>query len=161
LVGALPVHGLLLGVEPLAAHAVQAAVLAEVDVPGVVDLLEDGLHHPLVPGLRGADELVEGEAHALPGLAEDAADAIGVGLGRLAGAGRALGDLVAVLVRAGEEEHPLTLHPVTARHGVARHRGVGMPDVGDVVHVVDRRGDVLSMLAGMLSLLPDPYNSLI
>src|SRR5438093_12926565 len=69
-VRALAVDDLLLRVEALAAVAVPSAVLAEVDLAGVVELLEDGLHHHLVAGLGGADEIVVGDAAPGPGLPE-------------------------------------------------------------------------------------------
>src|SRR5215472_5450994 len=58
----LAVDDLLLRVEALAPVAIPAAVLAEVDLAGVVELLEDGLDHALVARLRGADEVVVGDA---------------------------------------------------------------------------------------------------
>src|SRR5262249_60956416 len=58
MIGTLAVHDLLLRVEPLAAVAVPAAVLAEVDLARVVKTLQDLLHDLLVPRLGGPDEIV-------------------------------------------------------------------------------------------------------
>ncbi len=104
MVGTLAVDQLLLGVEALAAGAVQAAVAAEVDVAVGVDAAEDLLHRADVVGVGGADEVVVAEPAGVPGVAEDATDAVGVGLRVSPAAAAACGDLVAVLVGAGDEE---------------------------------------------------------
>ena len=75
-------------------------------------------------------------------LAEAAGDAVGERLGRDAGVGGRLLDLLAVLVGAGQEAHPAAVEPREPGDGVARQRRVGVPDVRHVVDVVDRRGDV-------------------
>ena len=121
-VGALAVHDLLLGVEALAAVAVPAAVLAEVDLACVVELLEDGLDHRLVARLGGADEVVVGDTEPPPRLAEGAGDLVGVRLRRHARGGRRLGDPVPVLVGAGEEVHAVAAQAPVAAHRV-RHDG--------------------------------------
>jgi len=141
-VGALALDDLLVRVEPLAAEAVVAAVLAEVDLPRVVERLEDPLHHLLVPRLRGADEVVVRDAEAPPGGAERGRDLVGVGLGRHPGLRRRLGDLVAVLVRAGEEVHAVAAQAPVAAHGVGHDRRARVPKVRARVHVVDGRREV-------------------
>ena len=52
------------------------------------------------------------------------------------------GHLLAVLVGAGQEEDVVADQPVPAGQGVGVDRRVGVADVGRVVDVVDRRGDV-------------------
>ena len=80
--------------------------------------------------------------------------AVGLLLGGDAGLLGRLGDLQAVLVGAGEEVGVVAEQAVPAGQRVGDHRGVGVPDVGRVVHVVDRRRDVepvghrLSLRAG-------------
>ena len=54
------------------------------------------------------------------------------------------GHLLAVLVGPGEEEDVVADQPVPPGQGVGVDRGVGVPDVGRVVDVVDRRGDVVA-----------------
>ena len=70
----LPVLELLLGVERLAADAVPALVLAEVDVAVRRDLLPELLHERLVVGIGGADEAVVVDVELRPRLAEARAD---------------------------------------------------------------------------------------
>ena len=55
--------------------------------------------------------------------------------------------LLAVLVRAGEEEHVMPLQPVPARQHVGGGGGIGMAQMRRAVHVIDRRGDVEGLFA--------------
>ncbi len=141
-IGALAVHDLLLGVEPLAAVAIPAAVLAEVDLARVEETLQDLLHHFLVPRLGGADEVVVGDAQPPPRLAEDRRDLVRVGLRRLPGRGRHLGDPLAVLVGAGEEVHAVACEAAVAAHRVGHDGGARVPEVRARVDVVDRGREV-------------------
>ena len=109
MIGALAVDQLLLGVEALAAGAVQAAVAAEVDVAIGVHAAEALLHGADVIVVGGTDEVVVAEAAGVPGVAEDATEAVRIGTRALAGGGGGGGDLVAVLVGAGDEERLVPL----------------------------------------------------
>ena len=141
-VRALAVDQLLLGEEPLAAPAVEAGVLAEVDVAAVVHQLEDALHRGHVVRVGGADDVVRFHGQVRPGLAEGGGEPVGVLARGLAGLGRGLGDLLAVLVGAGLEAHLVTAEPAEAAVGVGDDGRVGMPQVRHGVDVVDRGGDV-------------------
>ena len=55
---------------------------------------------------------------------------------------RRLLDLLAVLVRPGQEEHLAPFEPRPARHHVGGDARVGVADMGSAVDVVDRRRDV-------------------
>ncbi len=59
--GALPVEELLLGVVILARDAVEARVGRQLDVPVVVNALQELLHHGVVAGLGRSDEVVVGD----------------------------------------------------------------------------------------------------
>src|SRR5262249_31771765 len=133
---------LLLGVEALAADAVLAPVLAEIDLAGVPQGLQDLLHHRLVARLGGPDEVVIGDAEPPPRFPEGGRDLVGVGLRRHPGLGSGGGDVVPVLVGAGEEPHAVATQPVIARHGVGDDGGVSVAQMGARVHVVDGRGEV-------------------
>ena len=91
-----------------------------------------------VVGVGGADEAVVGEARGLPGGAEDGADPVGVGLRLFARGGRRLGDLVAVLVGAGQEVRVVAALPVEARERVADEDRVRGAEVRLGVDVVER-----------------------
>ena len=141
LAGALHELGLLLVL--LTADAVVALVLARVDVAVVVELLQEFLDVALVPLVGGADEVVvrdvdRGEQR-LPRLVDEL---VGPLLRRHAVRGRGAQDLLAVLV--GAREHPRVVAglAVPSREHVGCHLGVGVPDVGHVIHVENGRGDV-------------------
>ncbi len=133
----------------LAADAVVALVLARVDEPGVVEALQEDLDALLVAGVRGADEVVVGDVDGLeqrlPALGDEAVGAgLGGGVVRRGGAE----DLLPVLVGAREEPGVVAALAVPAGEHVGGDLGVRVPDVRDVVHVEDRRGDVEGLAAG-------------
>jgi hypothetical protein len=97
------------------------------------------MHALFVARLGGADEVVEGEAHAPPGLAEGGGDLVGELLRRDARGGGAALDLLAVLVGSGEEEGVVAQQAVAAGEHVRDDGGVGVADVRTRVDVVDRR----------------------
>ena len=47
-----------------------------------------------------------------------------------------------MLVGAGEEVDPAPLHPAEPGDEIGRDGGVGVPQMGHVIHVVDRGGQV-------------------
>ena len=83
-----------------------------------------------------------GDLHALRQIAKALRDLVGKGLRRHTGSRRGLLDLLAVLVGAGQEAHPPAVEAREPGEGIAGQRGVGVADMGHVVDVVDRRGDV-------------------
>ncbi len=102
--GALAVHEL--GGEPegLVGHAVPALVGIEVDVPLVVELLDEVARHLGMAGRGGADEDVVADVQLLPHVGEMGHHAVRPLLGRDVVALRGARDVLAVLVGAGEEE---------------------------------------------------------
>ncbi len=128
----------------LAADAVRAGVAALVDLALVEQVLDELLHPGGVPLLGGADEVVVGDLQVLPerlpGLLHQLVapllrgDAVGL---------RGAQDLLTVLVGAGQVPHPLAALAVPAGQYVARHGGVRVAQVGAIVDVVDRGGDVV------------------
>ena len=123
----------------LTRHAVEALVQAELGVAVVVDLPQEGLHRHAVAVLGGPDEVVISDPEAFPGLDVTRRHGVHPLLGvHPVGLGRP-GDLVAVLVGAGEEEHVVADEAVPPGQGVGDHHRVGVPHVGLVVHVIDRR----------------------
>jgi len=168
-VRAAAVDELLLHVKPLATDAVVPLVVSEIDVSRVMHLPQNPADIFHMVRVGGPDEIIVGHGQLRPESAELGADLIGVCFRGDAGLLRGFCDLVAVFVRSGHEKGPVSGQAVVAGKHVGDDRRVGMADMGRCVDVVDRRGDVvgsfhdriLSMRAGMLSLLPDPYNSLI
>ena len=129
---------LLLGVEGLAARAVPAFVLRGVEVPGRLNARDDRFHALAVPRLGGADEIVVPDLELLPELVVAPHDAVGQrDRRRSLGRGRFL-DVLAVLVGAGQVARVLPSQAVEARGDVADDGRVDVPDVRQVVDVVDR-----------------------
>ena len=148
-VGALAVDKLGLGPEALAGGAVPAVVFSLVDVAVVVHFPEnalDALHMILV---GGADVAVVADVHQLPQrldavLALD--DVVHELLRSDAGFLRLLLDLHAVLVGSGEKHHVIALQPLVAGDGVRCDGAVGVPNVHVSRGIVDRGGDIESLL---------------
>src|SRR5688572_17057961 len=51
-----------------------------------------------------------------------------------------------MLIRAGEEERIAPRKPLEPRVRIANSRGVDMPNVRTVIHIVDGRGDVADLI---------------
>jgi hypothetical protein len=133
---------LVLHLEVGAARAVPALVEPEVDVAVVVHALQHLLDLGLVGLVGGADEEVVGR----PEARHQGLEALGVEVRELLGLKplgvRRVGDRLAVLVGAGEEEHVLAALAHVAREHVYGDRGVRVAQVRLGVHVVDGSGDV-------------------
>jgi hypothetical protein len=148
-VGALAVDKLALRPETLAGLAVLALVGALVDVAVVVHLLEDLLNGRNMIVVRRADEAVVRNIHELPQVenslfaADDVVDKL------LRGHARVLClvlDLLAVLVRSGQEHDVVARQALVARHRVGRHGAVGVADVELIGRVINGGGDIESLL---------------
>ncbi len=133
------------GLVLLAADAVRALVTALVDLALVVQILHELLDPGRVPVLGGADEVVVGDFQVFPeGLPRLLDQLVGpllrtdpVGL-------RGAHDLLTVLVRACEVPHLLAALAVPAGEHVPSNGRVGVAEVGTIIHVVDRRRDVVA-----------------
>ena len=99
--------------------------------------------------------VVVADVELLPHLAEPCAGDIGL-LERChsIGLGGAL-DLETVLVSAGEEKDIVAEKSVPASEGISSDGRVGVPDMGDVVDVIDRRSHI-ERIGHSLRLRPAP-----
>ena len=128
--------------EGLARRAVQALILALVDVALIVQLPEDLLDGLDVALVRGADEVVILHVHQLPEVLDARDDLVDIGLWGHASRGGLALDLLAVLVRAGQEEDVVAGLLLEARHGVGGRRAVAVADMQIIAGIIDRRSDV-------------------
>jgi len=130
--------------ERLVGRKVPALVLPLVYITGVGDAADDLGHRILVAGFGGADEVVVRDLEGLPQgvIARD--HAVGE-LNRFDAllAGRLL-DLLPVLVGAGEKTNIGAREPFVTGKDIRHNRCIDVPDVGHVVDVVDRCGDVVA-----------------
>ncbi len=133
----LALHQLFFGVKTLTAKTIMAPVLSEVDVPRIVDLLQNLPHDFLVVGIRSSDKMIVGDSASVPSRAKDRADAVGVGLRLHAVFPSSLGNLVAVLVRPGKKERLFPLLLVVTLERIGDYRRIGMAQVGLRVDVID------------------------
>ncbi len=137
-----------LGEERLVAHRIPALIAAEIDVPPLLQALPQRLGRRQMARFGGADEVVVGELHRLGEIAEIPRHRIGERLRLHARGGGGFFDLLTVFVGAGKETHVVSVQPHEPRQGVAGDRGVGMADVRLIVHVIDRRRDVVRSFLG-------------
>ena len=96
-----------------------------------------------VPRFGGADEVVIGEVHQRREFTKIARHAGGEFPRRHAGRRRRLLYLLTMLVGAGQEAHIIAVEPLETSDDVARKRRVHVTDMGHIVHVIDRRRDVV------------------
>jgi hypothetical protein len=135
--GAQPVDEVGLALELLAADAVQARIDVLVDVPLVVDPLQELLDEPLVALVGRADEEVVLGIYLPRKLAPVLDDVVDVRL-RIETLlpGDAL-DLPGRLVRAGQQDGLVAPLAMVSHERNARDRRVGVPDVRRRIDVVD------------------------
>ena len=140
MVGALAVDELVLGLERLAAEAVQPGVDVLVDVVAAVvpDALEELLDEGLVALIARADEEVVGRVHAPRQLLPGADDPVGVRARLEPLLRRDARDLVRMLVDARQEVRLVAALAVMPDDDVRGDGRVRVPDVRGRVHVVDR-----------------------
>ena len=92
--------------------------------------------------LGGPNEVVVANSKQLPGISKSNAGLVGLfERGDPVLFGAAL-DLQAVFVSAGEKHRFVAQETMPAGEGIGVDCGVGVPDMGNVVDVVNRRGDV-------------------
>ena len=141
-VGAIAVDQLLFRQIALAASAIEAAVFIEIDIPQVIYLLQNALHHGHMGRIGGADEMIGLNVEHGPGLAEDGADPVDVFPRRDILAFRRFDDLVAMFVGARLKPHRVPAETPEPAVGVGDDRGIGMAEVRLCIHIVNRRGDI-------------------
>ena len=141
-VGALAVHQLAFGPEGFAGGAVFALVGPLVDIPLVIEGLENLLHrfHMVIVG--GADKAVVGDVEELPEGLEAGDDFVHILLGAHPGGLGLFLNLLAVLVRPGEEQNVVPGEAFIAGHGIGGHGAIAMADVQVIRGVIDGGGDV-------------------
>ena len=82
------------------------------------------------------------DAQLVPQRAENGGVAVHQFFRRDARFGGGAGDILAVLVGAGQKRYVVALHALETRHGVRDQSGVGRAHVRPRVGVIDRRGQI-------------------
>ena len=133
------------GPERLIRRAVPALVGRVRQLAVIVQLGEGGLDDLHVARLGCPDEVVVRDVQRGPERLEMRHHLVDERLGRFAGRGGGLRDLLAVLIGAGEQEGIIPPRSVKADQAVGGDAGVGVADMRGGVHVVERRGDVVGL----------------
>ena len=139
---AIAVNEIGLVVIGLAGYAVVPRIRTLTDPAVVEDGLHERLHRRDVSGLGRANEIVVADVQQFPHFTKAGARAVGLfERSDAVGFGRTL-DLETVFVGAREKEGRVASKAMPPGQGVCRHRRIGVPDMGHVVHVINRSGDV-------------------
>jgi hypothetical protein len=99
------------------------------------------LHSNDMPLIRCAHKIVIGDVQHLPELPELRDNRVAILLLEYTLFRSDALDVLAMLVRAGEEEHVIPHQTVIARQNIGSDRCIGVTNVWDIVHVVDWRRD--------------------
>ena len=133
--------------ERFAGRAVPSLVFRLVDVALIVQLLENLLHALDVAVVSRADEIAVINVHQLPQILDARDNLIHILFRRDALFLRLALNLLAMLVRAGQEIDVIACQLLEARHRVRRRGAVGVTDVQVAAGVVNGRSDVKRLLA--------------
>ena len=125
----------------LVRHAVPAVVAALIQVAGLLHALPQILHGMMLARLGGADEVIVGDLELAPKLLEVRSLAVGPLLRRHVVLGCGLGDLLAVLVHAGQKLDVIAGRAAIACLNIGDDGGISRAQVRIGVDVVDRRRD--------------------
>ena len=127
----------------LLTHAVEAGVALLVELAAVMELLQHGLNHALVPRVRGGGPAVVADVELVPERREMPGDSIDKHLGTESGFLGTLLHFLSVLVHAGEEKNLTPVQPLKPRHDISQHFFISVPDVRRRVGVINGGGDVV------------------
>ena len=136
-----------IGEVGLVRHAIPTVVAALIQVAGLLHALPQVLHGMMLARLGGADEVVVGDLELAPKLLEVRSLAVGPLLRRHVVLGCGLGDLLAVLVHAGQELDVIAGGATITGLNVGDDGGISRAQVRIGVDVVDGRRDKERRLA--------------
>ena len=130
-------------------NAIPTFVGTLVQVALLVQIVPKLLHRFGVARLGGAHEVGVRDVEHFPRVAEGRLHGVAPFLRGHALAGGGIGDLLAVLVHAGNKSNVVAVHALVARHGVGGNGGVSSAQMGRGIHVIDRRRKRISSLGHM------------
>lgn len=125
--------------ELFAADAVEALLLAQVDVAIGFDPLVELIDDRLVPWSGGSAKAVVLDVELLPEIFEAADDLVTVLLGRSLMLFCGALDLLTMFISARDHQRWAPLQSLVSAQGIQRHSGVSTTDMGDIIDVVQRR----------------------
>jgi hypothetical protein len=117
-----------------------------VDLSTIVEILKNLLDRFLMPNLCGSDEVVIRDSQSLPERLEAFDHFITVSFWIHASILGGFFHLLAMLIRAREEKNLIALQPFVTSKNVSGDRGIGVADMGNIIDIVDRGGNVEGLL---------------
>ena len=137
------VHYLGSCIESLALSAIEAVILAQIDVALVIELFEDLLHLALMVLIRRADKAVVRCVDEIPKSLDLSGHIIDKFLGCLARDRSSGLDLLAVLITSCLEVHVIAVRPFISGDTVRQNDLIGISDMRLAGSVGDRCCDVI------------------
>ena len=128
--------------KALIERAVPACIRILVDQSLVEKLLKVSLNNLLMRMICRSDERIMRNVQTFPELLKLRSELVTVDLRIDSGLGRGLLDFLTMLVEPCEEKHVTSAEAPIARQHVCGDRRIRMPDMRDVIDVVDGSGDV-------------------
>ena len=132
-------------IEALAAIAVVTAKLAEVNIAGIMEPLQELLYGPDMPLIGRPHKTIVGDAKLCPEVLETGADAVHKFLGRLAFLFRGPHNFVAVFVRTCQKEGVFSGKPVEACQRIRDDGRIGVSEVRFGIDVINGCGDEIGL----------------
>ncbi len=142
MIGALAVDQLLFSQKPLTPPAVMAGVFAEIDIILIINLLQECLHDSDMVGIGGADRVIRLNGKSGPGVTEGRRNPVHIFSRADPFFFRGLNDFFAMLVGAGLKTDIITAEPFKAGIGIGDDGGIGMPEMGHGVDIINRSCDI-------------------
>ena len=137
-----------LGQKRFLFRGIEADVFVLIKLALVVKLLKHLGHHRLMAGVRGAHEVVIGNAELLDERLPILRQPVAIRLGILPGGLGGLLDFLAMLIQAGQVKDLLAKTPARARDHVGDHLLVSMPEMRLAIDVIDGCRDVELLAQG-------------
>ncbi len=141
-----PLRQLMLREKGFTGRAIPTGILGFINIPLVINLLEQTLYHLLMPLFRGADKIAVVNIQKLPKLLNTIHNAIHKSQRFLPSLGGPLLNFQAVLVGTRQKVRVKAPLALVARHRVGSYCSISMADMQLIAGIINRRGDIKSRL---------------
>ena len=146
MLGTFTVFQLFFSVKPLTAHAVITTVFAMINITRIIDFLQHLLYDLFMTIFGCANKIIVFDVQFVPQFQELGRHIIAVFLRVDLLCFRRFLYFLSVLVKSGQKECIGTNAAVIACQYISQNSGIGMPDMGFVIHIIDRRGNIKFLL---------------
>ena len=128
--------------KTLFCDGIPSLIFTLINIPIIIDLLQNRLNDFNMPILRCADEVIIFDLKLFPQLQKSQSELIAVLLRRNIAAFCSLLDLLPVLIQAGQEKNLTTRIAMKAGKHISQYRGISMPDMRFIIYVINGGCDV-------------------